>query len=699
MYFSVRHSIPGRLRLGYDSSSVRPRQIALVQNLLEVQEGIEDVSFNILTSSLLIRYNTSLQTESSIKALVSVIDGKYLDDEEMLSAVVEPERPRSLVYELGEMVLSFYLRKLLPLPVRYVLRVKNLAPRILEGVKCLLSGNISDTRVLDATAIAVSLYTGDTATADNISFLLNVGETVEDYTKENSFRNLAKAMFNEKEPVQLVVNESEEKSVPLSLLRSGDTVVVRDGALIPCDGEVLRGEALVNQASITGEPLAVEKRRGSSVFAGTIVEEGEIYVLVRSVARESRVNSILSQIKDNRDLKVSSEIKSALLADRLVKYNFLLTGIVALTTRNLTKVVSTLMVDYSCAMKLIAPVAVLSAMKEAAYLGIAVKGGKYLELTSAADTLVMDKTGTLTQSEPRLSRIIAFGEEDERELLKLGACLEEHYVHPIAKAIVKAADERGIEHPEDHAKVEYIVAHGVASSVAGKRVLIGSGHFIFTDEHVPVPRGLREEQEYALEHGEGLLYLASDGALIGAFAVTDPVRPEAAQIIRSLRETGMKNFVMITGDEEGAAREVSRRAGIDRYLSRALPEDKVRLVRSLKDDGSRVIMIGDGINDAPALSVADVGIAMGESAAIAADTADIVLSSGDGLVSLYKTRLLGKRLVKRIDRENREIVVFNSALIVLGLLGILPPSSAALMHNLSTVVFSLEAVRPYLEEK
>lgn len=687
------------MRLGYDVHALKPRQVALVQNLMEVQEGIKNVSFNILTGSILIEYDRNAITRKDIESLLSVLDDRYLCDEEMLEAVIEPEKPRSLIYELAEMVASFYLKKLLPLPVRYVLRIKNLAPRFVEGAKCILSGRISDTRVLDAAAIGISLYTGDTATADNISFLLNVGETVEEYTKENSFRNLAKAMFNEKEPVQLCVNEDEEKTVPLAVLRKDDIVVVRDGAQIPCDGEILRGEALVNQASLTGEPLAVEKRTGATVFAGTIVEEGEIYVRVRSVARESKVNSILSQIKDNRELKVSSEIRSALLADRLVKYNFLLTGIVALTTRNLAKVVSTLMVDYSCAMKLISPVAVLSAMKEAAWNGIAVKGGKYLEEASRADVLVMDKTGTLTKSEPQLNRIIAFGDENETELLRLGACLEEHYVHPIARAIVSAADRMGIEHPEDHAKVEYIVAHGVASYVGGKRVLIGSAHFIFTDERVKVPETLEREQRYACEHGESLLYLASDGILIGAFAISDPIRREAAQTIRELRTTGLENFVMITGDEEGAAAAISREAGIGCYIAKALPEDKVNLIRKFRGEGHKVIMIGDGINDAPALSVADVGIAMGDSAAIASDAADIVLSSDDGLGSLYRTRLLGRRLVARIERENREIVVFNSALIILGLAGILPPSSAALMHNLSTVAFSLEAVRPYLEVK
>ncbi len=696
MKFIVRHSIPGRIRLGYDVHALSPRQAALAESLISVQSGIKDVTLNTLTGSFLVEYDYAKISEKEVKALFSVLDSRYLDNAEMLEAVSVPEKQAGLFEELGAMTLHFFLCRLLPAPVRTVLRVKNLSPRILSGVKSVLNGHVSDTRVLDAAAIGISLYAGNISTADNINFLLNIGETVEEFTKKRSFQDLANAMFSDKDPVQLYVSDDEEKTIPLAMLKKNDVVIVRNGAMIPCDGDIIKGEALVNQASITGEPLAVEKRTGSTVFAGTVVEEGEIFIKTRSVAKDSKVNSILSQIEDNENLKVSSEVRSELLADKLVKYNFLLTGLTALITRDLTKVISTLMVDYSCAMKLISPVAVLSAMKEAAEHGIAVKGGRYLEEAAKADVLVMDKTGTLTNAEPSLAEIISFSNYGEDELLKLAACLEEHYAHPIARAIVKAAEDRGIDHPEDHAKVEYIVAHGIASYVEGERVLIGSSHFIFSDENIPVPEKLEAVRRDAQKKGESLLYLAKNGELAGVFAINDPIRKEAKASIAELRRSGMKSFSMITGDEEGAARMIAKEAGLDSYLAKALPEDKVKLVKKLKNEGHKVVMIGDGINDAPALSVADVGIAMGDSAAIAEDTADIVLSSDDGLDSLVKTRKLGEGLIRRIDRENREIVAFNSALIVLGLLGLIPPSSSALLHNVSTIYFSFKATRPLL---
>lgn len=695
MKFIVRHSIPGRMRLGYNLHEIKPRQAALAQSLVSVQDGVESVNLNITVGSFLVNYDPSKVSEKTIKALFTALDSKYLDNQEMLESVTEPVKQVGLLEELGQMTFSFFVNKLLPSPIRFLLRIKNLSPRIFLGLKTLLSGNISDTRVLDAAAIGISLYNGNISTADNINFLLNIGETVEDYTRRKSYQDLAKAIFSDKDPVQLYVSENEEKTIPLALLKKDDVAIVRNGAMIPCDGEIIKGEALVNQASITGEPLAVEKRVGSTVFAGTVVEEGEIFIKTRTIAKDSKVNSILKQIENNENLKVSSEVRSEHLADRLVKYNFLLTGIVALVTRDITKIISTLMVDYSCAMKLVSPIAVLSAMKEAAEHGIAVKGGKYLEDCAKADVLVMDKTGTLTNAEPHLSRIISFSQYSEDDLLKYCACLEEHYAHPIARAIVKAAEERAISHPEDHAKVEYIVAHGISSYIGKKRVLVGSSHFIFGDEKIEAPEDLEALQKEAAERGESLLYLALSGKLVGVFAINDPIRKEAKSIIKTLRRSGMKKIIMITGDEEGSARMIANQADVDSYLSRALPEDKLRLVKKYKEAGYKVVMLGDGINDAPALSSADVGIAMGESAAIAEDTADIVLSN-DGLESLVKIRKLGKNLIYRIDRENKEIVLFNSLLIVLGLMGIIPPQSSALLHNISTIYFSAEATKPYL---
>ena len=695
MQFFVKHALPGRIRVAYDKAAVSPRQAALAQSLLSVQEGISRVTVNIVSGSFLLYYDTARQSQKTIEALFKALSSKYLDDREMLAATPEPVKQQSLIGTLAAMTVQHYAKRLLPLPVQAFIRVFTLAPRLLKGAGSLAHGELFSTDVLDAVAIGLAAATGDATTAGNINFLLNVGETIEDFTKRKSYENLAAALLGENDLVK-VVDGKEEKTVPLSMLRVGDTAVARTGDIIPADGDVRSGEALVNQASITGEPLAVEKRSGQSVFAGTVVQEGEIFITVRAVGSQTKVKNILSMIDSSQSLKVSSQIRSEALAQKLVKYNFALALGTLLVTRNLTKVMSTLMVDYSCAMKLAAPVAVLSAMKEAAEHGILVKGGKFLEDAAKADTVVFDKTGTLTAATPHLARILPLEGRSEDEVLKLAACLEEHFAHPIANAIVAAADERGIAHPEDHAKVEYIVAHGIATHLDGKRLLVGSAHFIFDDEHTARPANLAAIQEQAIAAGESLLYLAEDGALIGIFAIHDPVRPDAADILRRLRKTGIRTCTMITGDDEGAARTVARAAGLDAYISRALPEDKVAYINKCRAEGRTVIMIGDGINDAPALAAANTGIAMGDCSDITGETADIVLPADDGLQSLTKTRLLGKRLMRRIDENNAGIIVVNSALIAGGLLGIVPPSLAALLHNGSTVLFSVRAAQNYL---
>lgn len=427
-----------------------------------------------------------------------------------------------------------------------------------------------------------------------------------------------------------------------------------------------------------------------------LFRKAEIYIKVRAVGSQTKVQNILTMIDTSQQLKVSSQIRSERLADQLVKYNFILSAVVFLFTRDISKVMATLMVDYSCAMKLAAPIAVLSAMKEAAGHGIIVKGGKFLEDASAADTVVFDKTGTLTEASPKLSRIIALDGRDENEVLAVAACLEEHFAHPVASAIVHAAKDKKLQHPEEHAKVEYIVAHGIASSLKGKRLLIGSKHFIFEDEHVECPEELGTIQKNAVENGESLLYLAEENRLIGIFAVTDPVRPGAADVVKKLHKSGIKNCTMITGDDEGAAKTAAALTKIDHYIFHALPEDKVSYIEKQKKAGHKVIMIGDGINDAPALACADTGIAMGDCAAITGETADIVLASDEGLESLYKTRVMGQRLMRKIDTNNRCIVAVNSALMILGLIGVVTPSAAALLHNASTVAFSVRAAKPLL---
>lgn len=702
MDFIVRHSIPGRIRIRYDKSKVSMRQAALAHSLLSVQEGMRDVSVNYTTGSFLIYYDTKLLSEKHVRSYFMALSDKYLKNQEMLDAVDEPQEEESLLFDLACMTFWHYFKQLLPLPLRFVLRAISLGPRILMGVEQVVRGNLFKSQVLDAAAISMALITGDAKTASNINFLLNIGDTIEDFTKKKSYSDLAAKLLSQNDQVQLIENDERgnvvEKSVPLSLVKKGDIVAVRTGNVIPVDGEIIRGEGLVNQASITGEPLAVEKRAGASVFAGTIVEEGELFVEVRAVGSQTKVQNILTMIDNSQSLKVSSQVRSETLADSLVKYNFLLSFGVFLFTGNLTKVMATLMVDYSCAMKLASPIAVLSAMKEAAEKGIIVKGGKYLEEASLADTVVFDKTGTLTAASPQLSRIITFGGRKEEEVLSIAACLEEHFAHPIATALVKSASERGLLHPEEHSKVEYIVAHGIATRLHGKRLIIGSRHFVFEDEKTHEPKELEKIQREALDNGESLLYLAEENQLIGIFAINDPVRENAPSIINKLHKSGVKNCVMITGDDEGAARNAAKITRIDKYISRALPEDKFNYIEEQRRLGHKVIMIGDGINDAPALAAADAGIAMGECSDITGETADIILSAEDGLEGVYKTRILGTKLMEKIDSNNRGIVAVNTSFMLLGLLGVISPSIAAILHNASTVAFSVNAMKPLLGE-
>ncbi|MGP1587054.1 MAG: heavy metal translocating P-type ATPase [Treponemataceae bacterium] len=698
MTVTVKHSLPGRIRVRYDRSLVTKRQAALAQSLLSLQEGMIDVSLNFTTGSFLIIYDTHLLSQKKVLAYFKVLSDKYLDNQEMLDSVEEPVEQENLLFELAVMAAKHYAKFLLPLPLRIAMRVFSLTPRIFKGLEQIYNGNFFKSEVLDAAAISLAIATGDVKTASSINFLLNVGETIEDFTKRKSYADLASTMLSENEEVQLVEGDKERK-IPLRMLKKGDIVAVRTGAVIPADGEVIKGEALVNQASLTGEPLAVEKRKGQSVFAGTIVQEGELFINVRATGSQTKVQNILTMIDSSQQLKVSSQAQSEILADHLVKYNFLLSLVVLLGTRNITKVMATLMVDYSCAMKLAAPIAVLSAMKEAASHGILVKGGKFLEDAAKADTIVFDKTGTLTEASPKLSRIIAYDGRSENEVLQIAACLEEHFVHPVAQAIVRAAEERKVVHPEKHATVEYIVAHGIATYLNNQRLLIGSKHFIFEDEKVNKPEGLKELQEESVKRGESLLYLAEEKNLLGVFAITDPVRPNAKEIVNKLHSSGIINCTMITGDDKGAAYTAAKMTGIDNYKFQALPEDKVKYIEDQQKAGHKVIMIGDGINDAPALAAADTGIAMGDCADIAGETASIVLSSENGLMDLYRTRIMGQRLMLKIEKNNRGIVAVNSVLMILGLLGIVTPSMAAVLHNSSTIFFSVVAAKPLIPEE
>lgn len=694
MTVSVHHSLPGRVRIHYDLRELTPRQAILAQSLIAVQDGIIDISVNTQIGSYLIIFDTSIISQKEIENLFRALGSKYLDDQKLLEAVAQIPITESIMSIFISTMIDHFAKKLLPLPLRRLLLFKNIVPRVLSALNvCVTEGKLFSTQMLDATALTTAAFTGNTNTASSISMLLTLGEEIEDVTKRVSYGNLAHKLLISDEPVHILEN-GEEKTIPAEALKKGDLVIVRQGSMIPCDGTVESGEGMVNQASITGESLPVDKKAGSGVFAGTILSEGELIIRTRSTGQDTKVQNIIQMIDNSQSLKANVQRRSENLAEKIVPFNFALAGLTWLFTRNVTKTMSTLMVDYSCAMKLAAPIAVLSAMKEAAGLGISVKGGKYLEEVAQAHSIIFDKTGTLTYANPVVEKIYSFQNYTEDFVLQTAACLEEHFPHPLGRAVVAHAEKMGLYHPENHTKVEYIVAHGIASTLDGKKIRIGSAHFIFDDEKIPFEEGVKAIQEASLKTGQSLLYLSYDNQLAGVLAIGDPVRPEAREVIQQLKSTGIRRCVMITGDTEGAAKKIAAEAGLDGYYSQALPEDKVSLIKKEKKQG-KIIMLGDGINDAPALSAADVGIAIEGSSSIASDTADIVLSGG-GLSSVVTTRLLGQGLISKINQNNAFIIEVNSALLILGVMGLITPQLAAILHNSVTVGISMKSMQNIL---
>ena len=694
MTVSVHHSLPGRVRIHYDLRELTPRQAILAQSLIAVQDGIIDISVNTQIGSYLIIFDTSIISQKEIENLFRALGSKYLDDQKLLEAVAQIPITESIMSIFISTMIDHFAKKLLPLPLRRLLLFKNIVPRVLSALNvCVTEGKLFSTQMLDATALTTAAFTGNTNTASSISMLLTLGEEIEDVTKRVSYGNLAHKLLISDEPVHILEND-EEKTIPAEALKKGDLVIVRQGSMIPCDGTVESGEGMVNQASITGESLPVDKKAGSGVFAGTILSEGELIIRTRSTGQDTKVQNIIQMIDNSQSLKANVQRRSENLAEKIVPFNFALAGLTWLFTRNVTKTMSTLMVDYSCAMKLAAPIAVLSAMKEAAGLGISVKGGKYLEEVAQAHSIIFDKTGTLTYANPVVEKIYSFQNYTEDFVLQTAACLEEHFPHPLGRAVVAHAEKLGLYHPENHTKVEYIVAHGIASTLDGKKIRIGSAHFIFDDEKIPFEEGVKAIQEASLKTGQSLLYLSYNNHLAGVLAIGDPVRPEAREVIQQLKSTGIRRCVMITGDTEGAAKKIAAEAGLDGYYSQALPEDKVSLIKKEKKQG-KIIMLGDGINDAPALSAADVGIAIEGSSSIASDTADIVLSGG-GLSSVVTTRLLGQGLISKINQNNAFIIEVNSALLILGVMGLITPQLAAILHNSVTVGISMKSMQNIL---
>lgn len=690
MEVKVIHKLPGRIRLQYRKNTLTSKQIILVKVLLSTQEGITSININPVTCSILVYYNGI--SEKQVLALFYSLNDEYLNDEDMLASINEQTSEKSIATSIIFMVAKHFGKMILPLYVRKFITIINTLPRIKQGLNILLFQKKLISETLDAAAISLSIANGDYKTAGSINLLLNMGETLEDYAKRKSYDNLAESLLNLQGQVR-IIKDNEEYSIPAHSVKKGDNIIVRNAQNINADGVIISGEAMVNQANITGEPLPVKKEVDDIVYAGTFIEEGEIIIRVTAAGNDTKVSKIVNLINDANNQKSKAQEKAEKLADKLVPYNFLLAGTTFLATRDIAKTSSTLMVDYSCAMKLAAPIASLSAMKEAANKGIVIKGSKYLEETATADTIIFDKTGTLTYASPKVVEIIGFNNYSEYEVLKTAACLEEHFPHPLSRAVVQKAQDEGIDHKEEHAKVEYIVAHGIVSTLHNEKVAIGSYHFIFDDEKTKISKEEVKIIEKAAAKCSSILYLAIGDKLMGIILIDDPVIENAAQIVDDLRKSGIEQVVMITGDGEKAASKAAAVIKADDYISQALPEDKTNYVKKLRKKGHKVLMTGDGINDSPALAAANAGIAMKGSSDIAGETADIILND-KGIESLLDTRILGQNLLKRISFNNKVIIAGNSILILLGLLGKIRPATAALIHNTLTVGISINSMKP-----
>lgn len=624
---------------------------------------------------------------------------RYKFDQPELDALVTTADSRKLNQEYQEkmcdLVAGHFFRKLfLPAPIRAAYTVWRSIAFVWKGVRCLLRRRL-EVEVLDALSIGVSVLRGDFGTAGSVMFLLNLGSLLEEWTRKKSLDDLARSMALNVDNVW-VRSQGTEVLLPLTKVQPGDEIVVRSGNMVPLDGTVIEGEAMVNQAALTGESMPVRKAKGATVYAGTVVEEGECVFLAKAAGGANRYDKIVAMIEESEKLKSSTENRALELADKLVPWCLAGTVVTYALTRNVTRAISILMVDFSCALKLSMPLAVLSAMRECGTAHITVKGGKYLEALAKADTIVFDKTGTLTRATPQVVDIIPFSNSEKDDVLRLAACLEEHFPHSMANAVVRAAREQGLAHEEMHSEVEYIVAHGIASRVGGERVVIGSYHFVFEDEHCIVPADEQEKfDRMPAEYSH--LYMAASGQLVGVICIADPLRPEAASVLRQLHKLGIRNTVMMTGDSYRTAEAIARQVGVDQFFAEVLPEDKANFVQKAKAEGHTVVMIGDGINDSPALSAADIGIAINSGAAIAREIADVTIKA-DSLEELVTLKTIANALQHRVNSNYRFVLSFNSTLIALGALGILQPAASAMLHNLSTIGISLRSMTNLIQK-
>lgn len=692
MKFVIKHEIRGRIRVHLIGKAMSFAQADTLQYQFEQMKDVTAVKVQERTMDVTICYI------GSRKHIITALGQFSYDKVEVPEVYLKNsgrEMNRFYWDKLVDQTVVHFVNKIfLPAPLRAGIATVRSVKYIVQGVKTLAKRKI-EVPVLDATAISVSLIRGDYKTAGAVMFLLSMGEILEEWTHKKSVGDLARSLSLNIDKVWLVTDDTEVQ-VSAAQIKEGDRIRVHMGAVIPFDGIVMEGEALVNQASLTGESLPVRKAAESPVYAGTVVEEGEITLLVKEGTGSSKYEKIMTMIEDSEKLKSSLEGKAEHLADRLVPYTFLGTGLTLVLTRNTVKALSVLMVDFSCALKLAMPLSVLSAIRESSAHDITVKGGKFLEAVAEADTIVFDKTGTLTKAQPTVVEVIPFDDRSPDELLRIAACLEEHFPHSMATAVVVEAMKRGLVHEELHTKVEYIVAHGISSTINDKKIIIGSHHFVFEDEGAVVPEDKKEQFEQLPEQYSHL-YMAMDGKLVAVICIEDPLRVETAEVIRELKHLGIHKVVIMTGDSDRIAANIAQKAGIDAYYSEVLPEDKANFVEQEKKAGHKVIMVGDGINDSPALSAADVGIAISEGAEIAREIADVTIAADD-LREIITLKKISNALMKRIDRNYKVIVGFNTALILFGVGGVLQPTMSALLHNTSTILISLKSMENLLEE-
>ena len=693
MKFTIKHESRGRMRVHMEQYSMTYEQADTLLYVIHNHRNVTFVKVYDRTADAVIEY------VGDREQIIELLRHFHYESANVPQTVIKTSgRELNNSYQeklIGSVVWHYSKKLLLPWPIRTALTVGRSIKYIGIGLKCLLQRKI-EVPVLDATAITVSLVTKDFSTASSIMFLLGIGELLEEWTHKKSVDDLARSMSLNVSKVWLRTPENQEILVESSKIEKGDKVVVHMGNVIPFDGEVLDGDAMVNQASLTGESVPVQRTVGNTVFAGTVVEEGEITIRVKEVEGNNRFDQIVTMIEESEKLKSELEGKAEHYADKLVPWTLGATGLTYLLTRNVTKAMSILMVDFCCALKLAMPISVLSAIREASLYNVTVKGGKFLEAVAEADTIVFDKTGTLTKAHPTVVDVVNFNDEySSDDMLRVAACLEEHFPHSMAKAVVDAASRKGLSHEEMHTKVEYIVAHGIATSINGKRTVIGSYHFVFEDEKCVVPAG-KEPLFESLPLYYSHLYLAIEGKLSAVICIEDPLRDEAAAVVTSLKKAGISKVVMMTGDSERTASVIAKKVGVDEYYAEVLPEDKAAFVEKEKDKGRKVIMIGDGINDSPALSAANVGIAISDGAEIAREIADITVGSDD-LYQIVTLKYISNALMKRIKSNYRKIVGFNSGLIALGVAGVLPPTTTALLHNGSTILISVNSMKNLLE--